>query len=229
MKKRFWFINFLCACSLVGLGWKLRKDWRQSAVHNGPESLEIRPVSGVPAPARLAPADYSVIGPQNPFHAERNDVIAEPTLAKVTGPPPLVYGSVILGDTRFALLASEQSPKPRRVAEGSVFEGYRLVRVLPQSVVLESGAGRNEVMLYNALERLHRQVSKTSANARPAAVTPAATITSAPASPAEVASTGPANSAPYSSNPAMPTVAAPQEKEVMETPFGPILVDKKKR
>jgi len=227
MNKQIWILNLLCVCSLAGLGWKLGKDWRQYAAHNGPQALGIRPLNGVVVPARLDAGDYSAIAQQNPFHSDRNDVITETSVPRVTGPPPLVYGSIIFGDTRFALLASEQSPKPQRVTEGSTFEGYRLVKVLPQSVVFESDGGRNEVMLYNALERLHRQTSKTTANARPATPPPTTSVAAASAPPVEAGSARMASSDSPSSNPAVPMGTAPPGKEVMQTPFGPIIVDKR--
>jgi hypothetical protein len=221
MNKRYWIINLLCICSLVGLVWKLRKDWHQYAAANGPQAVQVHALAGVPTPPPVGAGDYRAIAQQNPFHADRNDVISQPVEAKPSGPPPLVYGSIILGDTRFALLATEQSPKPERVPEGSTFAGYRLVHVLPQSVVFESGSSRQEIMLYNALERLHRQAAKTTATAKPPAAAP---VVNASPSPSPSPTT---TAAPIPSSAAIPA-AAPPGKEVMQTPFGPIFIDKKK-
>ena len=229
MNKRHWIISLFCVGSIVGLGWKLDREWRQYAARNGPEAQEVHALSGVPIPVALPAPDYSAIAGQNPFHAERNDLIAEPVQAKVTGPPPLVYGSIIFGSTRAALLATEQSPKAEQVAEGSTFEGYRLVSVLPQSVVLESGAGREEIMFYNALERLHRQAAKTSTNAR--ASSQPSVVTSGGGqvpSPPVVADVAPANPPVEPQGPATSARPAPSEKEWRDTPFGPMLFDKKK-
>ena len=227
MNKRMWMINLLCVVSLVGLGWKFGKDWRAYAAHNGPQALETHPFSDVPVPPPLASPDYTVIARQNPFHADRNDVITEPAQAKVVGPPPLVYGSLIFGSTRSVLLGREQSPKPEQVAEGNTFDGYRVVRVLPQSVVLESGAGQEEIMFYNAMERLRRQAAKTSASAKPASQPPGA-VPDSGANPqsAAVANVGAANPA---LSPAGRTASpAPAGKEWVDTPFGPMAFEKKK-
>src|SRR5208282_2870366 len=102
MNKRMWMINLLCVASLVGLGWKLVKDWRHYAAHNGPQALETHALSGVPVPPPLSSPDYTAVARQDPFHTDRNDVITEPVQAKAIGPPPLVYGSLIFGSNRSA-------------------------------------------------------------------------------------------------------------------------------
>ena len=226
MNKRLWMINLLCVASLAGLGWKLVKDWRQYAAQNGPQSLETHALGGVPVPPPLASPNYTAVARQNPFHADRNDVITEPVQAKAIGPPPLVYGSLIFGSSRSALLGREQSPKPERVEEGGTFDGYRVVRVLPESVVLESSAGQQEIMFYNAMERLHRQAARTASSAKPPSPSTGATAQSAVATREE-----PADSAQSSADQTTPSKygAAPAGKEWVSTPFGPMLRDKKKQ
>jgi len=232
MRKQDLILNLLLALSLGLLGWKLHHDLRSYAAHNGPQALEAHSLSGVSLPPLSAAPDYTAVARQNPFHAERNDVIEQPVAqAKPTGPPPLIYGSIIMGDTRFALMASEQSPKAEKVLEGGTFEGYKLVQVLPESVLLESSAGRSEIMFYNALMRLHRQGGKTVSVAASHAATPTSVGSATPgATPVQtdVASAGSPNPASRENSQPTPILTAPQGKEIMDTPFGPILVDKKK-
>jgi len=228
MRKQDLILNLLLVLSLIGLGWKFRNDWRNYAAQNGPQRLDIRPLSGVSLPPAAPVPDYTAVARQNPFHPDRNDIIEQAAaLAKALGPPPLIYGSFILGDDRFALMSTEQASKPERVPEGGTFEGYRLVKVLPESVILESPAGRNEIMLYNALMRLRRVQAKTASTASSRATT------------TQVSSTGTSpSSSPYSSSDTAnqgsatpmnsPEVAVPPQKTVVDTPFGPIFVDKKK-
>ena len=229
MNKQAWTINLLCVLSLIVVGWKLTKDWREYAAGNGPRNLVIQTLSGVAVPAQLAAPDYTAIARQNPFHPERNDVIEEPAQAKMVGPPPLVYGSIILGSSRFALLGTEQSTKPERVPEGSTFAGYHLVQVRPQSVIFDSGTGSNEIMFYNALERLHRQAGKTTASAKPPSQPPAVSTASGQIPlPPEQTSTERGNSPPPSPDSKSSAQPAPAGKEWKDTPFGPMLFDKKK-
>jgi hypothetical protein len=121
---------------------------------------------------------------------------------------------MMLGKEHFALMATESDPKPRRVMEGDNFNGYKLAEVKAQSVVLEFGGSKNEVMLYNALSRLRREYHKTeSAPAAAAATT--------------VASSAPAVAEPPPMPPPVSGVKPPPGKELTMTPFGPMWVDKK--
>src|SRR4051812_12117300 len=164
MKKLRWITITLLVCGAVALGWKLQADWRVYRAKNDPAALKLRPMSPPAAlPGELPAHDYAVVAQQNPFHPERNDAVPPPpqAAAVASGPPPLFYGSMILGKERFALMAMENHPKPRKVLEGDSFNGYKWAEVLPQSVVLESGGSKNEVMLYNAISRLHRDAART--------------------------------------------------------------------
>lgn len=232
MRKRDLLLNLLLALSLAGLSWKLLHDWRNYATENSPQKLEIHPMSGVSVPPSAPLPDYTVVARQNPFSADRNDVIEQPAAqAKPIGPPPLIYGSIVLGEQRFALMGTEQSPKPERVLEGQTFEGYRLVKILPESVILESPAGRDEIMLYNALMRLRRQAARTAtaSTTHPVATIPvgSAPVNTTPQQPA-VANTMSANSAATSNSQASSDQNVTPGKEVVQTPFGPLLVDKRK-
>jgi len=232
MRRQDLILNLLLLLSLGALGWKLHRDWKDYAMRNGPQALQTRSITAVSVPAPSAMPDYTAVARQNPFQADRNDIIPDAAAqAKPVGPPPLFYGSIIMGDTRFALMATEQSPKPERVSEGSTFDGYQLVKVLPESIILESAAGRDEVMLYNALMRLHRLQSKTTSVATSTASRSSSTVSSAPSStPVQAAASGAesVNSAATPTSSTTPAMAVPAGKQVIDTPFGPITVDKKK-
>lgn len=233
MRKQDLLLNLLLISSLAGSVWKIRGDWQSYAWKNSPHNLDIHPMNGVSLSPAVTVPNYSSIVQQNPFQADRNDNVEQTAAqAKPAGPPPLIYGSFILGNDRFALMAADQSLKSERVPEGASFGGYHLVKVLPESVILESSAGREEIMLYNALMRLPRQQSKTTA------------AVSRKSSPADIASGPPVpsgNPTPFpevpgnrGANPSVPAnpftnpAALPPGKEFMDTPFGPIIVDKKK-
>jgi len=234
MRKQDLILNLMLALSLTGLAWKLRNDWRNYAAENGPQRLDIHPMSGVSLPPPAPVPDYTAVARLNPFHADRNDVVDQPAaLGKTLGPPPLIYGSFILGEDRFALMSTEQASKPERVPEGGMFDGYRLVKVLPESVILESAAGRDEIMLYNALMRLRRQQAKTaSSNSSRSSTTTqvsstGTSTTSSPYPASDIANQGSASSAASANAPTAPA-AASAGKEFRDTPFGPIAVEKKK-
>ena len=232
MRRQDLVLNLLLLPSLGALGWKLHRDWKDYAMHNSPQTLQTRSIAAVSVPALPATPDYTAVGRQNPFQADRNDVIPEVAAqVKPLGPPPLFYGSIIMGDTRFALMGTEQSPKPERVSEGRPFDGYQLVKVLPESIILESPAGQDEIMLYNALMRLHRQQSKTTVSTASHSSTTSPVASSAPATtPVQTAAAvaEPVNSATTPTSSTAPAIAVPAGKQVVDTPFGPVTVDKKK-
>jgi hypothetical protein len=228
MRLRLWILNLLLLAGAIWVVRMLRNDWNAYARRNDPKSILLRPVLGASAPGEVIAPDYSSIAQQNPFHPDRNDTIqqvAQP--AKPTAPPPLVYGSIILGSARFALLATDESATPQRVEEGGTFNGYHLTKVLPQSVVFEAAGTENEIMFYNSMTKLRRQSTRTQGNA--AAPSPSAvrsTGSSDGASSGAPAGTpSGAGSAPQ--RPATPP-PVPAGKKLVETPFGPMYVDDKR-
>jgi len=221
MRKARWMVNLLLFAGATGLGWKLAADWRAYAARNDPQAIKVRPLTLAPGPRPLVSRDYSSIALQNPFYPDRNDVVALPNQARPLGPPPLFYGSVILGKDRFALLATEANPKPQKVNEGETFEGYKVGQVRPESVVFETSAGPSEVMLYNAIARLHRQYVKTAATASASSGLAAAGPTrmlGAPAAPPPPAAA--AQAAAQSGG--QPPAGSPQAgSTIIQTPWGP--------
>ncbi len=216
MRKLRWISIVLLLVGATALGYKLRADWRTFRAVNDPGALKTRPIPPAQAPATTPAPDYTVVAQQNPFHPERNDAMPPPVVqARVTGPPPLVYGSMLIGKEKYALMGTEGDPKPRKVVEGEEFQGYKLAEVKQQSVVLEADGSKSEVMFYNALSRLRRETTKTqstptvqaNASAPPAATAQAA----APPTPALP--------------PAVPGQAPPPGKRLVDTPFGFIWQD----
>ena len=223
MRRVRWLMIVLLAAGAVGLGYKLRADWRSYSARNNPQSLKPRPAAALVVPLAAPARDYTVVSQQNPFHPERNDAV--PQEAKASGPPPLVYGSMILGKEKFALLGTESDPKPRKVVEGEMFNGYRLAEVLPQSVVLEADGARNEVMLYNAAARLRREQVRTQSSSAPPP--PVQTVGAQSAATTTVESPAAAAQNPYPKDRITAATPAPPGKKWVETPFGPMLVDAK--
>jgi len=235
MRRQDLILNLLLLASLGALGWKLHHDWKDYTLRNGPQALQTRPITAISIPAVSAVPDYTAVSRLNPFQADRNDIIQENAQAKPAGPPPLFYGSIIMGGTRFALMATEQAPKPEPIPEGSTFAGYQLARVLPESIVLVSAAGPQEVMLYNAMMRLRRQSGKTSGSSPSVAARTTTTSvsqgTSVPdqaAAPAADPNTSASASTPANQGSPAAASPVPAGKQVVDTPFGPVTVDKRK-
>jgi hypothetical protein len=219
MRKLRWISILLLVVGAAALGYKLSADWRAFHAVNDPAAIKPRPLPPAqPTSAPPAP-DYTVVSQQNPFHPERNDAMPPPpaVVAKSVAPPPLVYGSMLLGKEKYALMATENDLKPRKVNEGEDFNGYKLAEVKPQSVVLESEGAKSEVMFYNALSRLRRE------NAVKTQAPPPTVQTSAPAATAAM----PTVAAEPALPPANSAAPAPAGKKLVMTPFGPIWQDVK--
>ena len=217
MRRLRWLMIVLMMAGAAGLGYKLRADWRAFRNGNDPSVIRLRPMPATAEPASAPAPDYAVVAQQNPFHPERTDALPPPppAVAQPTGPPPLFYGSMMLGKEHFALMATESDMKPRKVMEGDSFNGYKLAEVKQQSVVLEFGGNRNEVMLYNALSRLRREARRTEPTAAPAAAATAAATQVAPV---------------IDPNPLPPAVSGakpPPGKKLVMTPFGAMWIDDK--
>lgn len=225
IRKLHWFMVLSLLLGALGLGYKLRNDWRTFRDNNNPKVVKVHPGPPATVAEISQPRDYTVVAQQNPFSPERNDATPPPppVAAAPTGPPPLIYGSMILGTERFALMGTEADPKPRKVMEGDSFNGYKLAQVLPQSVVLQTGDSKSEVMLYNALARLRRDTVKTQATS---AGTPTASPNASAATTTTVAPAGPAVAPIGIPSLPGPNAPAPPGKKLVETPFGPMWVDK---
>lgn len=227
MRRLHWIAIVLLIVGAGGLGYKLRADWRSFRAANDPVGLKVTALPAAPASSGAQTRDYTVVAQQNPFHPERNDALPPPPpveQVKTVGPPPLVYGSMLLGKEKYALMGTEADPKPHKVNEGDDFGGYKLVGIKPQSVVLEADGSKSEVMFYNALTRLKRDAQKTQATGGGAAptVTASAASTTTTATAAE-----PHIEVPPPLPPAIPGATAPAGKVLQMTPFGPMWVDKK--
>lgn len=227
MRKSWWIINLLLLVGAAGMTWKWRADWHEELLRNGPQAIRPSLIPLPVLPPVVSPRAYDNIAQQNPFAADRNDVIATPQQAAAPlGPPPLYYGSVIIGERRFALLAEQPNLKPQPVDVGQTFNGYKLAAVHRESVVFQTPAGTSQLMLYNAIARLQRSSAKTAAAAPPSA---AASVTSTPTPPSGASHTAvvgaSAAAVPTQSQPA--TDPAHPGKHMLQTPFGPIWVDNK--
>ena len=227
MRKLQWISIVLLIAGAAGLGWKLRNDWHTFHAANDPASLKTRPLAAAPVPTAMAAPDYTIVAQQNPFHPERNDALPPPppVVQKAQGPPPLVYGSMLMGKEKFALMGTESDPKPRKVVEGEEFQGYKLAEVKQQSVILEADGAKSEVMLYNALSRLRREQAQRTAQPPTASTAGGATATtvtaSAPGATAPILDSGP--QLPL----AAPGTPPPPGKTLTLTPFGYMWQDKK--
>jgi hypothetical protein len=217
------FINAVLAALVGWGGLKVKRDWQQFRIDHNIQNIQA--VSEV----KLQPVIRKTIGPRpddarqvaesNVFSFDRNDVAikqapAAAATARPAGPKPVLFGTMLIGGPRMAMLgpglSGNRSYRPMIV--GEVMDGWTLVEVKDKSVVLESGGVRETVLMNDPTAMVPRDYSRT-AGAQPqsqaATVRPTASQQQAVPPPLSQPASG--------SNPQ--GGPAPKTK-VIDTPFG---------
>jgi hypothetical protein len=144
--------------------------------------------------------------------------------------PPILFGTMDLGNGWFALMAPGDQPSPvsKRVLPGEEIGGYKLVSIGTSNVVIEWQEKKITLDISESAPRVPGSVEKTAgASARPV---PGATTASAPTPVRTVgavsegaASVSAARSTPPGASPDVPagTVVGGKRKVLVPTPFGP--------
>ncbi len=216
--------------------WRLYQHGRD--FQNRIQWIYAQPVPAAPpAPGPAAGPqvsyDFGDIVRRNPFHPRRNSDLSE-TSAE-TAVPPILYGTMTLGENSFALMAaSEQAAK--RVHVGEEIAGYKLVSIRGSDVVLERGGKTIPLTMAESAPRTPRSPAAT-----PSATPPASAASASPPQPSGTVTTaGPASGAAQTANeekkkfgpagynapPGAPvnapagTVFGGKRKVVNKTPFG---------
>jgi len=228
--KRNWILLNLALCATASLlAFQLKKQWEAYGTsHNSvkiqPQTTETTQLPGRVAILATAP-NYSPIVDKHLFNLERNNVIpAEPlppSEPKVVAPKPILMGTMGLAGSTYALMVSgtgSDSTLYRRLKVGEQLDGYTLVKVLRDKVVMNADGKELDV-------RIEDQPRPRS---QPATGGPAA------GSGSKVSAVGAAgNSAPAanSGSPQVPAGDAPEgtvfngrRKRIVPSPFGPTTV-----
>jgi hypothetical protein len=148
-------VLLLLACFL---GYQLVKQWvRYRAEHRiarlSPD-LTVPPVATVRQLGGAQAFNFSAIPDNHPFHIERNNIIPpEPPpqmQARVTAPKPVLMGTMGFSGNSYALMVSSTSREPtvyKKVKVGETVDGYTLVRILPDKVVMTVDGNELDVRL----------------------------------------------------------------------------------
>ena len=145
---------------LLGFGAvRFREQWNSfnsthqvSAVKPRTETLPGLPVGNAQAPNTM---DWTAIASHNPFSFDRSDITvaapAEPAAPpKPVGPKPVLFGTVIIGANRLAVLGSGQNGGTRNsrpVKTGEVIDGWTVVQIDDNSVAIEANSIRETVLI----------------------------------------------------------------------------------
>ena len=140
----------LCATALL-LAYQFRRQWRAYRVsHNlaqiQPQTSQTPQIPG--RGSRQETPNYSAIVDKHLFNLERNNVVPidpPPPEAKLLGPKPILMGTMGMAGSTYALMVSgsgTDSSLYRRLKVGEQLDGYTLVKVLRDKVVM-SAEGRD--------------------------------------------------------------------------------------
>ncbi len=170
------------------------------------------------------PQSFVEIVDRNVFSPLRTSQPPQPQEEAKAPKPPLLFGTMNLGDGWFALMAPGDQPSPvsKRVVPGEEIGGYKLVSIGASNVVIEWQEKKTTLDISESGRRA--PVEKTvSASPRPAAVTTAGSASTGAPLPAFAGFTSPIrSSAPPGVSPDVPpgTIIGGKQKVLVPTPFG---------
>jgi len=174
MLRRIWILNLGLIALLVFGVLKFRQDWRAfapmhdvQAIRSAPSTLPALPAaqkSGV-----VANASWTDIPTHDPFSFDRSDiaiVVAEAAPPpKPLGPKPILFGTLILGPTRIALVSpngtGNRSSRPMKI--GETIDGWTLTEINDRRIQIESSGVSQSVSVDESVAQVPRDNTRTSA------------------------------------------------------------------
>jgi hypothetical protein len=226
MDRRILVLDIVLVLILTTLVVQLRRGWLEYEATHDParvqpeEEIDMPITGGEGLDGAVDDQDWSAVSVLNPFSPDRNDI---PVLLPVTGeeaartatraPPPVLIGTMLLGDERVAMLGPRDSGAYGPVRVGEVIDGWRLVEIGRKTAVVAANGERQDVVMNDPTIAIERPLLRTEAARVPAPEVRSETP------PAAVAPR-PIPAAPTPSTPA-PQTTGPR---VIQTPFGPTTV-----
>jgi hypothetical protein len=217
----------------LGQRWKdyrSRTEWLHASESGRPRAT---PAGGLNQQAGQ-PQSFVEIVDRNVFSPLRGSQPPPPQEEAKAPKPPLLFGTMNLGDGWFALMApgDQSSPASKRVLPGEEIGGYKLVSIGTSNVVIEWQ--EKKITLDISESARHFPVEKTAGpSARTGSVTSVTTAGSSsnPAMPMSppvggAGFTSHARSTPPGASPEVPpgTIIGGKQKVLVPTPFGVIPV-----
>lgn len=220
--KRIWVFNLMLGVLLVWGAMKLRESWTAFGATHGAGQIQGQlgaaetPRAAQAAPGPVSEGAWAEIGARNPFSVDRNDIdVVEVAPPPVSTPKPILFGTLLLGSERLALLgkAGAGSQDRRSVKVGEDFDGWRIVEIVDKSVVVAAN-GAQESLVVGKVPAIDRRSERT---ASPVMASAPAALQSAPAATAAPSRTAPS---PASSGVGNLPAVLPPGTHIVHTPFG---------
>ena len=217
------------------LGWFLARLWKDYRSRtrwldiNTPMQPLATPVSG---PNQMGlPQSFVEIVDRNVFSPLRGSPPPQQEAEAKAPTLPLLFGTMNLGNGRFALMAPGDQPSPvgKRVLPGDEIGGYKLVSIGISNVVLEWQEKKITLDVSESARHVPAVVEKTASPAPHAApITIAKSPTNSATTVAPLSRGASASAAQPSQSGASPdvpegTVVGGKRKVLVPTPFGPVV------
>jgi hypothetical protein len=228
MNRTWTLLNLVLFVTASLLAFQLRKQWQTyHASHNAakiqPQSAQATQYPGQVSKPLTAP-NYSAIVDNHLFNLERNNVVPvdppPPSEPRVSAPKPILMGTMGLAGSTYALMVSAaggDSTLYRRLKIGEQLDGYTLVKVLHDKVVMSAGGAELDVRIADQPKpRLQAAPGEAASgsgsrvSAVGSAANPNSAQTDSPQVPASNAQEG--------------TVFNGKRKRIVASPFGPTIV-----
>jgi hypothetical protein len=157
LKRRHILINLLLLGCAGFLAYELASQWNEYRLTHNVTLLKA--VSGTsdltpqPGAAPVVVPNYSAIVDNDLFSADRTSVVppeAPAETAKAPPPKPILVGTMQLDDDQFALMISDsqkENANYKQLKVGDVLDGYTLVSILDQKVMMKADGRDVEVRL----------------------------------------------------------------------------------
>jgi len=226
MDRRIVLLDVILALIAVTLGYQFYRGWSQfESTHAvalvGPTE-EIDATVGPLEELEFTreERDWTATAESNPFSPDRNDVavvgavvpVDEGMTTVTDAPPPILIGTMLLGDELVALMGPRDSGTYGPVRVGEALEGWRLLEIDRKTVVVGANGVREDVIMNDPTIAVPRRTTRTAATPRATPVAP---------NPTPVPPPTPAPQLPTTS--AEPGTPSPGPR-VVQTPFGPSVI-----
>ena len=164
---------------------KVRRNSGEFEASHRVEAVQAEPEAARTIPSfratTIAAGDWNEVPAKNPFSFDRNDIaVVAPKAVPPTGPKPVLFGIMSIGNESIAMLAPGQNGtrQSRAMKLGDSIETWQLVEIQKDSVVMAANGVRATIVLNDPAARIARDYTRTAGSG----AAPQVVISSPPAS-----------------------------------------------
>jgi hypothetical protein len=222
MDKRLFILNGILVLVLATLAYQV---WQASGTYQETHDIgSIQPepeidvlIAELEAAIAPAPRSWVEVSDLNPFSSDRNDIailspVTEAGGTVTSAPRPVLWGTMLLGGDRVALLGPPDIGTFETLRVGELLQGWQLVEINRKSVVVAANGGRQTVVMNDPTISIPRSSLRTGGGALQPAVVVNPTPTPEPTLPTAI-TPSPGQRSPQP----QPAATGPR---VIQTPFG---------